>query len=209
MSRIEAVNLIRAFDFYLAAMFLFSVLRRWAVYRDGLLLGVALCSRWPRLLARLNQHRAVVLNWPTLRPAALALGLTVAQMIASRLVFPQATIRAADLGDPWWQPVLLGVAFLPMAAIDAYFLISIGRFDRLETEKYFDTAERWAGTWQARAVRVVTFGRVNPDRMVDEQVRDGLQVLGATVVWSMWWINYQILARLGFGLSVWLVWAVR
>lgn len=209
MSRLEAANLIRVFDFYLAAMFLFSLLRRWTVYRDGLLLTVAIRARWPRLLSRLKRHRAAVLNWATLRPAALALALTATQMIASRVIWPQATMRVDDLYDPWWQLLLLFAAAAPMVAIDTYFLVRVGRFDRPETEKYFDMAEGWAGTWKARAVRVATLGRMDPDRMVDEEVKKGLEQLGAVVNWSMWWVSYQVTARLACGLVIWTLWAVR
>src|SRR2546421_337157 len=51
------LNLIRLFDFYLAMMLVFSIYRRWPVYRDALLLVVGfLFGRWGRLLTRLHQH---------------------------------------------------------------------------------------------------------------------------------------------------------
>jgi hypothetical protein len=207
MSHVLDANLIRVFDFYLAAMFVFGFLRRWAVYRDGVLLAIALRARWPRLLARLAEHRAVLLDWAVVRPTALALALTVTQMIVSRGIFPQAKIQVGELFDPWWRAVLMAAAAGPMLAIDAYFLICIGRFDRAETEKYFDMAEGWAGSLRARVVRVVTFGRIDPDRMVDEQVRSGLAQVGATIGWSMMWVSYQIAARMLCGLTIWALWA--
>jgi hypothetical protein len=209
MSRLEVANLIRVFDFYLAVMALFSFLRRYSVYRDAVLILVAVRGRWPRLAARMRQHQDVLVNWPTLRPGVLVLMLMTTQLVASRLIWPEADLRLADLYDPWWQlvPFLLGL--LPMAAIDGYFLVRVGTFDRIETEKYMDLAERWAGTWKAKAVKVATLGRVNPDRQVHDEVRKSLAELGQTVNWSMWWVSAQAAARLTFGLTIWLLWAAR
>jgi len=209
MSRFEAANLIRVFDFYLAVMALFSLLRRYAVYRDTVLLAVAVRGRWPRLAERMKRHHGELVNWPTLRPLILAVTLFVAQTVASRLLWPQATLRVADLFDPWWRPAVLLSGGLPMVLIDGYFLLRVGAFDRAETEKYLDTAEKWTGTLKARAVRVVTLGRVDPDRMVDEEVRKGLRQLGRTVNWSMWWVSAQAGARLLCGLTIWILWAVQ
>jgi hypothetical protein len=209
MSGLDAANLIRVFDFYLACMAVFSFLRRYNVYRDTLLILIAVRGRWPRLAERMRQHKGVLLNWPTFRPAALAVALMATQLVASRVVWPTATLRVADLFDPWWQlaPFLLGL--LPMVLIDGYFLLRVGTIDRPETEKYLDMAEGWTGTWRAKAVRVATLGRVNPDRMVDEELKKGLQQIGETVNWSMWWVSAQAGARLVCGLVIWLLWAVR
>jgi hypothetical protein len=209
MSGLESANLIRVFDFYLACMAVFSFLRRYSVYRDTLLILIAVRGRWPRLAERMRQHKGVLLNWPTFRPVALAVVLLTAQLVASRLVWPAAALRVADLFDPWWQLVPLLFGLLPMVLIDGYFLLRVGTIDRVETEKYLDMAEGWAGTWRAKAVRVATFGRVNPDRMVDEELKKGLQQIGETVNWSMWWVSAQAGARLACGLVIWLLWAVR
>src|SRR5207302_1694205 len=104
MASVLDINLLRLFDFYLAVMLLFGVYRRWGVYRDAILLLFGfLLGRWGRLLSRLHSHRRHVLNWPTLRPLALALLLLAAQWIASRILFPQAAITLRELADPWWQ----------------------------------------------------------------------------------------------------------
>jgi hypothetical protein len=209
MSGLEAANLIRVFDFYLACMAVFSFLRRYNVYRDTLILLVAVRGRWPRLADRMRQHKSELLNWPTFRPAAFALVLMTVQLIASRLLWPDAALRVADLFDPWWQLVPFLFGLLPMVLIDGYFLLRVGTFDRAGTEKYLDMAEKWTGTWKARVVRVATFGRVDPDRMVDEELKKGLRQIGETVNWSMWWVTAQAGARLACGLVIWLLWAAR
>jgi hypothetical protein len=204
--RFSDLNLIRVFDFYLAVMFLLSLLRRWRVYRDAALLAVAVRGRWPRLMARMAEHRGAVLNWATVRPVVLALTLTLIQMMASRMIWPTAELTGKELIEAWWKAVLVLVGFVPMALVDGYFLIRVGRFDRGETEKYLDQAEKWAGTWRARAVRIVTIGYVDPDRIVDAEVKKGLSEIGTTVAWSMRWVSTQIALRLLFGLVLWGVW---
>src|SRR5262245_66613573 len=84
VDRLASLNLIRVFDFYLAVMFLFSLLRRWRVYRDAMGILVSVRGRWPRLLGRMAQHKGEVLNWATFRPVVLAFGLPVVHWIASR-----------------------------------------------------------------------------------------------------------------------------
>lgn len=200
-------NLLRLFDFYLAVMLLLGVYRRRAVYRDVLFLvfGFAL-RRWPRLLARFAQHRRELLRGPMLRPLVFAIMLMAAQMLASRVLFPQATVTLRELLEPWWHLAVVIVAAIPMVGVDLYFIIRVGTFDHGETVKSFNQAETWAGTWRAHAIRTVTLGKVDPNRMVDEQVKEGLQQLGATMAWAMWWVSTQVTLRLTFGVTLWLMW---
>src|SRR5262245_65703893 len=72
VDRFATLNLIRVFDFYLAVMFLFSLLRRWRVYRDAMLILVSVRGRGPRLLDRMARYKGEVVNWGTFRPAVLA-----------------------------------------------------------------------------------------------------------------------------------------
>jgi hypothetical protein len=93
-----------------------------------------------------------------------------------------------------------------MIAVDSYFLIAVGRFDRATTEQYLDQAERWLGTWRAGAVRAVTFGYVNPQSIVDAEVRKSLGIMGDMVSWTMRWVAIQVACRVAFGLTVWGSW---
>ncbi len=208
MDRFSALNLIRVFDFYLAVLFLFGLLRRWQVYRDAVVISLAVQGRWPKLLGRMAVHKAEVLNWATFRPVVLALTLTAIQMIASRMIWPTAELTGRDLSEAWWKAALVLAAFVPMALVDGYFLIRIGRFDRGETEKYFDQAEKWIGSWRAKIVRAATLGYVHPEKMVDVEVKKSLTEIGTMVVWSMRWVSVQIGLRLLFGLVLWGVWFV-
>ena len=208
MTRIELANLIRIFDFYLALMFLIGLVRRWTVYRDTFLLVVSR-GRWPKLLERMHEHKGLLLNISTMRPAALALGLMLTQIVASRMIWPQATLRVRDIFEPWWQLVPFFASLIPMVAVDMYFLIRVGSIDRNETEKYLDKAEKWAGTWKAKMVRLATLGQYDPNHLVNEGVKQGLEKLGRTMNTSMWWVSAQVALRMLFGLTVWILWAFR
>ncbi|HJZ57082.1 MAG TPA: hypothetical protein VKE74_19080 [Gemmataceae bacterium] len=204
----EPTNLIRLFDFYLALMFVISLVRRWEVYWDALRILVAVHGRWPRLMQRLGEHHSLLLNRAFFRPAILALVLVVVQMVCSRLVWPHAVITGPELRDDWWWILILLVPLLPMLGVDLYFVIRIGRFDHAETVKYFDQAEDWLG-WKGPLIRALTLGYVDPHRMVDEEVKKSLSELGTTVKASLWWVSLQIALRVAFGLTLWLVWAVH
>lgn len=203
----EPVNLIRVFDFYLALMLVVSLVRRWEVYADAVRLLVAVRGRWPRLVRRLGEHGSLLLNWEFFRPVLAALVLTAVQMVASRLIWPRATLTGSDLrAEPWLLPAVLA-PLLPMLAVDLYFVVRVGRFDRAETVKYLDQAETWLG-WRGPLVRVATLGMVNPRRMVDDEVKKGLEGIGTTVRSSLWWVAAQTGLRVLFGLSLWAVWAL-
>jgi hypothetical protein len=208
MANGSPVNLIRVFDFYLALMFVISLVRRWEVYWDAVRIVFAVRGRWPRLMARLADHGSLLLNWEFFRPAVLALGLTLIQMVCSRAIWPHATLTGPELKEAWVWFAVVVVALLPMLAVDLYFVISVGRFDHSETVKYLDQAETWLG-WRGPLVRIATLGMVDPTRMVDAEVRKGMTEFGATARSSLWWVSAQIGFRVLFGLTLWLAWAAR
>ncbi|HVK15424.1 MAG TPA: hypothetical protein VM533_00655 [Fimbriiglobus sp.] len=207
MTRFEAANLIRVFDFYLASMFLLSFARRYVVYWDALRLLVSLRGRWPKLLDRLRQHHGVLVTREVIRPLLVALGLTIIQMVCSRVIWPQAELTVWEVEQSWWRLATVLLAAVPMVLVDVYFLVCVGRFDRSETEKYLDLAEHWLVSWKTPLIRLGTLGYVNPDRMVEDELKKGLRQIGATVGWASRWVAIQVACRVAFGLVIWLMWA--
>jgi hypothetical protein len=201
----EPFNLIRAFDFYLALMFLISLVRRYDVYWNAVRILFAVRGRWPRLVQRLAEHRSLLLNGAFFRPIALALALTIVQMVCSRLIWPGAVLLGSDLHDEWWKLAVIVVPLAAMLAIDLYFIIRVGRFDREGTVKDLDRAESWLGK-KGSLVRIVTFGYVDPHKQVDDELKKNLEYLGSSVKSSMLWVSGQIAARVLFGLALWTVW---
>ncbi len=206
MANGQPVNLIRVFDFYLALMFVISLVRRWEVYWDAVRIVFAVRGRWPRLMGRLADHGSLLLNWEFFRPAVLALGLMLIQMICSRAIWPDAELSSDALrADRVWFAVVVA-ALVPMLAVDLYFVISVGRFDHSETVKYLDQAETWLG-WRGPLVKVVTLGMVNPTQLVDAEVRKSMSEFGATARSTLWWVSAQIACRVVSGLALWVAWA--
>ena len=202
------LNLIRVFDFYVTLMFVISLVRRWDVYVNAMRLLISVRGRWPKLISRLSEHRSLILNRAFFRPALLALGLTATQLVASRVIFPQAELSGEQLRAEWWWVPLILVPLVPMLLVDIYFVVRVGKFDHDETVKYFDQAENWLG-WKGPLVRLVTLGIVNPQRMVDDEVKKNLTDYQSTLQASLWWVSVQIGLRLAFGLTLWAVWAVH
>jgi len=203
----QPINLIRVFDFYVTVMFLISLLRRWDVYLDAIKLLVGVRGRWPKLMGRLREHQSLLLNWSFFRPAILALLLTVAQLVVSRVIYPQAVVTFAIL-DAWWWYAAIIVTMVPMVAVDLYFLIYVAKFDRDAAEKQLDDAEGWLGG-KGRLVRIFTLGIVNPKRIVDTELQKGLETARASLNRSLWWVSLQIALRMSFGLTLWTVWFVH
>lgn len=202
------VNLIRLFDFYLAAMFLLGTVRRLEQYRTVGSMMLSAPGRWPALLRVMKEHRTVFFTWSTLRPALLALMLSVVQMIASRLVWPTAELTMDHVLATWYYAPILLLAFAPMVGLDLYFLIRVGRINRPETFEYLDKAEHWLTSWKAPAVRFFTVGYIDPRRMVSSEVQKALVEISTLINSSLYWMSLQITLRVVFGLTLWITWAV-
>src|SRR5687768_15049343 len=97
MAGFRNLNLIHLLDFYLMLAFLVSTYVRFRQYQTAVSLVLAVPGRWPRLFQLVHQHRTIFLTWSTVLPAALALGLSLLNMLACRLVWPQASLTVHGL----------------------------------------------------------------------------------------------------------------
>src|SRR5260370_2326122 len=97
MARLWDLNLIRFFDFYLAAACLVSTAMRLRQYEAVVRLVRATPERWPRLLKLVKEHHAIFLTWATMLPAVMALGLCLLHTLASRLLWPHAELTVSGL----------------------------------------------------------------------------------------------------------------
>jgi hypothetical protein len=206
------LNLIRLFDFYLAVAFLASTTARVRQYRSILGLVRAVPGRWPHLLQLVKEHGSVFLTWSTVGPALLALILVAVQLLASNLVWPEASRPPYGLTVARLAEHLAAVPFVTllgaaMLAVDLYFILVVGEVDRAEMEKYFDQAEYWLRSWTAPVVRVFTFGRINPRQMVAAEVQTALVAASRLLNSTLWWVSLQVGLRIGFGLALWLTYA--
>src|SRR5262249_44652296 len=158
-----------------------------------------------------REYRTLFMTWATVFPALVALVLSVVQLIASRMVFP-------DAGKPP-DGLTLGAllahwpacaAIMPLAAAvfaaDSYSLLRVAAIPREQMEKYFDQAEYWLRSKTAHVVHVFTLGYINPRKMVAEEVRKALIDASNLLNSTLWWVNMQMGLRFGFGLSLWVTW---
>jgi hypothetical protein len=213
MSGIWDLNLLLLFDFYLAATFLLSTTARIRQYAAVLALVRSAPTRWPRLLDLMKQHRSIFLTWETIAPAALALVLLLAQMFASRLLWPDAGrpphgLTVARLLEHSLAVPVVGLLGLAMLAVDVYFIVAVAEVNRKEVEKYLDQAEFWLKSWAAPVLRTVTFGFINPRQMVAVEVQTALVSASKMLNTNLWWIVLQTALRIGYGLSLWLTYAL-
>ena len=208
MDGVLDLNLIHLFTFYLAAAFTLSTGRRLRQYHDVAQLALAAPNRWPRVMQQIRGHWIMFLTWATLRPAAVALGLLLVQMVCSRLIWPTANLTLRDLLTEWWMtpPVLLTLA--AMLAVDVYFIVRVGAIDRRETELYLDEAEHWLTSWKGPMIQLVTFGYINPRQMVYVEVRKAIEEGRGLLHRTLWWMSAQAGLRTLYGLTLWVAWAL-
>jgi len=209
MQEVLDLNLIHLFTFYLAAAFLLSTVRRLRQYHDVAQLAFAAPNRWPRVLEQIKGHWIMFLTWTTLRPAAIALGLLLVQMICSRMIWPTANLTLRDLLDEWWMTSLVLLALAAMLAVDLYFIIRVGAIDRGETARYLDEAEHWLTSWKAPLIKTVTLGYINPRQMVYIEVQKAVEEGRGLLHRTLWWMSAQAGLRTLYGLLLWLTWAVH
>jgi hypothetical protein len=208
MSELAHLDLIRFLDFYLMFLFVAGTVRRVGQYLSIGRLVVAGPGRWPLLLALVKQHRMLFLTWSTVLPALLALLLSVIQLIASREIWPQARLSAAELTRHWWALAVVVPLGLAMFAVDLYGIVIVAQVDQALMEKYFDQAEYWLRSRTATVVRVFTLGYINPRRLVAVEVQKALIEASRLLNTTLWWVSVQVGLRIAFGLSLWVTWAL-
>jgi hypothetical protein len=213
MSWLADQHLFRYFEFYLSLLFLISTYLRIRQYRMVVGLVRGLSSRWPRLFQVVKQHGKMFLTRGTIFPLAVSLGLLLIQLLARKLVWPEAdAFTASELPDVWPAIPIIVIVGVAMAAFDAWATWTVGEIDRAQMEKYFDQAEFWLRSPASRIVHVVTFGFINPRKMVAVEVQAALVSASKLLNANLWWISLQAGLRIAFGLSLWvsyLVWLHR
>lgn len=207
------LNLIRFLDFYFTLFFILNTARRLGQYNAVARLVLATPGRWPHLLRLIKEHRGIFLTGTTIVPGLLALALMLLQLLASRLVWPDAGrppfgLTVQRVAEHWQAAVIVLPLGLAMLALDLYFLVRVGALDRATMEKYFDQAEYWLSSRTAHVVRIFTLGYVNPRQMVAVEVGKALTELCRMLNNSFWWVTLQVGLRLLFGLSLWLTWVL-
>jgi hypothetical protein len=203
---LETLNLIVVFNYYLILAFIVSTGIRIRSYRAIIGLVFSSPSRWPKLLNLVKKHRTIFLGWPLLLAMGLAFGLMVGNSLAIRLVWASAAVSFEQL---WGTSLPLAMVIISgglMLFLDYRAIFSAGSFDRAALEADLDKAESWLKSWMAPALRVVTFGFVNPRKIVGAEVHRLLVDANWILIGGMWRTSLRTGMQLVFGLSLWLSW---
>ncbi|MFO0841336.1 MAG: hypothetical protein U0797_02910 [Gemmataceae bacterium] len=204
------LRLIRFFSFYLAVVFVVSTFLRLRQYRAVLSLVVRLRSRWPNLTALVLTHRHIFLTPRTYLPLVIVLALLAANMLASRLVWPQADrFDVRELLHLWPAIPFVLATGVAMVAFDTLGTVRVGEVDQTLLEGYFDQAEGWLRGWKAPVVRFLSLGYIDPRQLVDKEVRGALEMASDLLNNTLWWVSAQAVLRILFGLCLWSSYALR
>jgi len=208
LSWLGMVNLIEVLNYYLILGFVVSMAIRFRSYRAVLGMVFASRNRWPKLLEVANKHRTIFLGWPMLLVVGLTFTLMLGNSLAIHFVWVQAKVTFADLGGHW--PALAAVILSGgiMLFLDTKATITAGQFDRIALEKDLDKAESWLKSWMSPALRVVSFGFLNPRQIVGAEVERALVEANWVMIGGMGRASLLVGMQLAFGLSLWLAWAL-
>ena len=204
---LDTVSLLAAFNNYLILAFIVSTGIRIRRYRAILGLILACPNRWPKLLELVKKDRTVFLCWPTLLVIGLAFALMLSNSLATHLVWVQAKVSFQELWGRWLPFAAVILSGGLMLILDSKATFTVGHIDRGALEVDLDKAESWLKSWMAPALRIVTFGFVNPRKIVGAEVHRLLVKANWIMVGSMWRLSLRIGMQLAFGLSLWLTWA--
>jgi hypothetical protein len=205
MHALQALKLIRLFDFYLILAFFLSTVLRARQYHTVLGVVRDVPGRWPRLFQLVKQHRQLFLTWGTVLPLLLTLGLWVGHTVLRRSALSEGEdLTLGRLGQMWLAVPIVGIAALAMLSFDIYGAVNVADINRAELEKYFDQAEYWLRSWTAPVVSFFTLGYVNPRKMVAVEVQNAVKSASATINESLWWMSMQTVLRILFGLTLWI-----
>lgn len=205
---LDTVNLIAVFNGYLILGFLASTAVNIRSYRAVLGLIVAFPNRWPRLLVLVKKHQTIFMGWPTLLVIGFAFALMLANSLAIRLVWVQANVSFEELRHRWLSLVAIILSGCLMLFLDGKAIFSAGSIDRTALEGDLDKAESWLKSWMAPAVCMVTFGFVNPRKIVGVEVQNALVKANWIMIGGMGRSSLRMGMQLAFGLSLWISWAV-
>lgn len=205
-SWLRSLNLLHVFNWYLIVGFVASAVINFQRYRAVLGMVYRFPGRWPKLLVLVKEYRGIHLGWPTLVAIGLAFLLMVSNTLAVRLAWPQAKVTLPALEGHWIAAAIIALTILAMFVLDFRALTRITRFDREALEVKLDNAETWMTSWKSPAIRIVSFGFINPRKIVGVEIQRALSDATWVLIGGLRILSLRTAMQFAVGLSLWLTW---
>lgn len=191
-------NLLQLFLWYIAGVFLLSLLLRVRFYHSVLEVVRHVRYSCPRIFSLVNEHWFLCLRGGLVTWASLYLVLLAPYYWLNQHVWPRATVTFHDLGA--MHPAILAFALVLiglMLTLDLLLLaqVSVIDVDRVKADL------TWSETWLAGSLyrMLENLGRWNPiKRYADQVTRQNIQWLNRVFRYSLW----SMITQLGLRLSV-------
>lgn len=159
-SFILELNLIRAFFWYVAILFLISLFLRLRFYLTIYNITRYIAEQCPNVFRLVHEHWFLCVRDRFLQLVILYGGILVTYWLVSRLIWPTASVSVLDLAE--WHPwALLGNLFLigTMVTIDIVLVGQTSVIDQQRIIQDLKYAEGWLGGRLYRVLNVL--GRFN------------------------------------------------
>jgi hypothetical protein len=201
------VNLLPLYNLYLIIIFALGTAVRYRLYIQVISLVLAFPSRWPKLGQLLLQHRWMLIGWRTLLPTVLTLLFTAIHSFVLYWLLPSAVLTPLELRHHLGWAVLLAGLALAVILLDGFSLyVQNQNWVTPELQKQFDQAEFWLSSRWSTVIEWLSFKKVRPRQLVQEQLRAAMEAVAQTVNWALWYWAAQLLARALLALALWTAW---
>lgn len=196
------VNLLRAFIWYLALMFLFSLGMRLWFYRAVLDVAGHIQSQCPKIFDLINEHWLLILKQGLSAWLSVYLAILVPYSILNQYVWPRASITPSGLAS--FHPSALAVVLLlagVMLALDLLLIVQVGVVDAARVKSDLTWSERWLGGNLNRVLDHL--GKWNPiKRYADAITLENMKWLNQVFRNNLRVMIVQLLLRLAVAISL-------
>ena len=201
------LDVLSLYQIYLIVVVIAAVWLRFASWRDLLVFAKKFPTRWPKMLKTILKERWALLTWSTLAPLIVAILAAATHTFFNQFWWSEAEL---PVGTLFQYPAFL-LLLLPLAMAMLYFdfqaLTKSSSVSTEELEKQLDRGELAMSKPVHWGVRLMTFGFVNTNEIVEHEVAESLEKQTVVIEQQMkGWLGRSAV-RIAFGISCWFAWA--
>lgn len=200
-------NLIGLYQKYLILTFLLSLAIRFHQYRANLGFLLKVPKQWPNMYAALKEHSGVLLTWTLIVPVGITLAVLVSHSLCYYLVWSEANVSARDLFDRWGTLIPIVGVGVAMLTLDLLVLFRMGNSNFDAVEAQLSRGELALTSRTLKALRAVSFGRFDPQRIVGDRLKGQFAALRIVLIEQLRRWSFHSAVRIAFGFLLWLAWA--